>query len=106
VRRRLAGDPGGETTGSVVQVNAVARTADGYLAPGAIDLSARAGAIQVEIPADYQALKSAAPDLALEWRLAVRKMAETYFAAGYVVVDALHTRTPEGERSTYILRAE
>ncbi|MFN2182504.1 MAG: hypothetical protein ACK2UU_00875 [Anaerolineae bacterium] len=106
VRSRLAGNLGGERLGEVVQVNAAARTTDGYLAPGALNLSTSAGAVRVEIPADYQALKSAAPDLALEWRLAVREIAETYFAAGYVVVDVLHTRTPEGERSSYILRAE
>jgi predicted GNAT superfamily acetyltransferase len=106
VLRRLAGDLSGESGDAVVQANAAVRRADGYLAPGVIDLGARTGAIRIEIPADYQVLKSAAPDLALEWRLAVREMAESYFAAGYVVDDVFHTRTPEGERSTYILRAE
>lgn len=104
--RRLAGDSGGEVAGSVAQVNATARTREGILAPGALTLNEESPTIQFEIPSDFQAIKLAAPELALEWRLAVRKLCEAYFAAGYVVVDHLHARTSAGERSYYILQAD
>jgi chorismate synthase len=105
VCRRLAGDSGGEIAGPVALLNATALTHEGTLAPGAISLNERSPTVRFEIPADFQAIKSAAPELALEWRLAVRKICEAYFAAGYTVVDHLHIRTPAGERSYYMLQA-
>ncbi len=106
VRQCLAGDLGRRLAAPIVQVNATARTAEGYLMPGAICLKENARTIRFEIPTDYQALKADAPALALEWRLAVRRISEAYFAAGYVVADFLHCRTQEGERSYYILQAD
>jgi chorismate synthase len=105
VRQCLAGDSGRRLADPVVQVNATARTSEGYLTPGAICLKENARTIRSEIPADYQALKADDPALALEWRLAVRRISEAYFAAGYVVADFSHCRTQEGERSYYILQA-
>ena len=61
--------------------------------------------IQVEIPADYQAIKAADHGLALEWRLAMRQVFEAYFAAGYMAVDLTSQRTDAGRRSFHILRA-
>ena len=106
VRRRLAGDSGERFTDSVVQVNAAAYTPSGHLLPGPISLNEKARTIRFEIPANYQALKTAAPDLALEWRLAVRRICETYFAMGYTVVDFCHFRTQDGQHSYYTLRAD
>lgn len=105
VRRRLVGDPGKQPADPVVQVNAVARSAEGYLMPGMLNLGIDAHTTRFEIPADYQALKAADPALALEWRLAVRRICETYFAEGYTVVDFYHHRTHDGERSYYVLQA-
>ena len=87
-------------------VNATAHTAEGYLTPGAICLKENTRTIRFEIPADYQALKADDPALALEWRLAVRRISEAYFAAGYTVADFFHCRTRDGERSYYILQAD
>lgn len=106
VRQRLAGDSVRQLADPVVQVNATARTAEGYLMPGAISLNENARMIRFEIPADFQVLKAAAPALALEWRLAVRRISEAYFAAGYTVVDFCHHRTHEGGRSYYILQVD
>ena len=106
VRQCLAGDSGGRLADPIVQVNATAHTAGGYLTPGAICLKENARTIRFEIPADYQALKADDPALALEWRLAVRRISEAYFASGYVVADFSHCRTQEGERSYYILQAD
>ena len=106
VCRRLAGDPGKQPLDPVVQVNATARTAKGYLMPGTVNSEIDARTIRFEIPADYQALKAADPALALEWRLAVRRICEHYFAAGYVVVDFYHQRTQGGGRSYYVLEAD
>jgi predicted GNAT superfamily acetyltransferase len=44
----------------------------------------------VEIPADFQTLKAALPDLALEWRLHSRQVFEELFARGYLVTDFVH----------------
>jgi hypothetical protein len=74
-------------------------------AEGVWRYDADAHLLRVEIPADYQAIKSGDPGLALEWRLAMRQVFEAYFAAGYTVVDFGHKA--EGDpRSFYILRAD
>lgn len=106
VGQHLTGDSGKPIASQIVQVNATTRTSEGYLVPGAISLKANARTIRVEIPADYQALKTADPALAFEWRLAVRRISEAYFAAGYAVVDFLHSGTCKGQRSYYILQAD
>jgi len=106
VRQCLAGDLVRRLADPIVQVNATARTPEGYLMPGAFSLNENARTIQFEIPADFQGLKSAAPALALEWRLAVRRICEAYFAAGYTVTNFHHHRTHEGGRSYYILQAD
>jgi chorismate synthase len=111
----IAGDPPGQHlprqqsdwVGSpVFGANATSRTSGGLLAPGSLALETGAPAVRVEIPADYQAIKAADPGLALEWRLAMRQVFETYFAAGYTVVDFLSRQTGHSRRSFYILRAD
>lgn len=102
VARRLAAQDGGPPAGSI-PVNVTCPAAGGFRQPGRIDLSLDAPAVEVEVPADYQALKSRAPALALEWRLATRHMFETYFTAGYVAVDLAHRRTAGERRSYYLL---
>ena len=58
--------------------------------------------ILIQIPSDFQALKAADRNLALEWRLCTRALFEEVFAKGYVVTDLLM----EGERSYYLLESE
>ena len=53
----------------------------------------------VEIPSDFQRLKAANKNLALEWRLGARALFEEAFANGYTATDLLAS----GERSYYLL---
>src|SRR5262245_22306570 len=53
----------------------------------------------VEIPSDFQRLKAADKNLALEWRLGARALFEEAFANGYTATDLLAS----GERSYYLL---
>lgn len=96
VARRLAGEPGAEAP-EVTPVHITRRTVAGFRAPGEPALDLDAPAIEVEIPADYQAIKAADPELALAWRLATRAMFEHYFARGYTVVE-FTSRLQAGER--------
>jgi len=61
--------------------------------------------LAVEIPADYQAVKAADPELALAWRLATRQALEACFAAGYLVVEMAGERSAGG-RAYYILQRD
>jgi predicted GNAT superfamily acetyltransferase len=59
---------------------------------GEPDLSRDERRLRIEIPADFARMLADAPDLALAWRHAARRVFHTYFARGYRVVDL------EGER--------
>jgi predicted GNAT superfamily acetyltransferase len=106
VVRRLAGQPPVPDLAGAMAVNAVERTAAGLLAPGALTLDAGEDVLRVEIPADYGAIKTADPALAMAWRLATRELFETYFGGGYVVVDFVSEREGKGRRSYYLLERE
>src|SRR5262249_11659137 len=58
--------------------------------------------ILIQIPSDFQSLKAADGNLALEWRLHTRALFEEAFAKGYEVTDLL----VEGGRSYYLLEVE
>jgi chorismate synthase len=105
VQRRLADAEGERLPSPAVRANRTRRTAAGFLEPGALTLAAGPAVVLVEIPADYQAVKAAAPALALEWRQATRHLFEFYFAAGYGTVDFLSERIEGDRRSYYVLRA-
>jgi chorismate synthase len=102
VRRCLDGQARPPLPRPAIQADATRRTYRGLLEPGEMTLDAAAGVVEVEIPANYQAIKSSDPALALEWRLAVRPVFEFYFAAGYTVVD-LASRSSGGERRSFYL---
>jgi predicted GNAT superfamily acetyltransferase len=60
----------------------------------------------VEIPPDFQQLRSAQKSLALEWRLHTRLLFEMLFKLGYLVTDFIHlpaSRGSSSERSFYVL---
>lgn len=80
--------------------------AAGLLAPGGLHLEAGEARVAVEIPANYQAVKTADPGLALAWRLAARQALEACFAAGYQVIDMLWSRSAPGGRACYILQRD
>lgn len=106
VERRLAGEAEEPVLGSACQVNATGHTRGGLLTPGGLADRLEAPILRVEIPADIQSIKSADPGLAREWRLAMRQVFETCFAAGYTVVEFSSHKTDSGRQSFYILRAE
>ena len=57
----------------------------------------------LEFPADFQAIKRADNALAVAWRLHVRELCETAFAAGYTVIDYAQEPGPPA-RSFYVLQ--
>ncbi len=68
------------------------RGGEPWLEPGAADLDVDAARLLVEIPAGFTEMLARRPDLALEWRLATRRVFQTYFARGYRAVDFLFER--------------
>lgn len=56
----------------------------------------------VEIPAEFQEMKAAQPELALAWRLHSRALFEESFARGYLVTDFVHL-PGNRPRSFYVL---
>jgi predicted GNAT superfamily acetyltransferase len=56
----------------------------------------------IQIPADFQALKTASMELARAWRLHTRTLFEAAFARGYVVTDLLF----EDGQSCYLLEKD
>jgi predicted GNAT superfamily acetyltransferase len=64
-----------------------------------LDLDARR--VLVEIPAGYNVMQLENPELALQWRLASRRIFQTYFARGYRAVDFYLSR--EASRGHYLL---
>lgn len=56
----------------------------------------------VEIPADFQAMRSTNPQLALNWRFHSRQIFQTCFALGYIVTDLIFD-PGESPRSFYVL---
>ena len=57
----------------------------------------------LEIPANFQAIKSADMDLARAWRRHTRDLFEAAFAAGFLVTDFFHETFPDRPRSFYAL---
>ena len=61
--------------------------------------------ILLEIPAGIHPIKESNMDLAMDWRMKVRKAFETYFAKGYIVVDLISTVSRTGQRrNQYVLQ--
>jgi predicted GNAT superfamily acetyltransferase len=105
VVQRLAGERNPPLADAVV-ANITRPVAGGFREPGKLALDLDAPAIQIEVPANYQAIKAGAPPLALEWRLAAREMFETYFGEGYTAVDFCRRQAGGSRRSFYILARE
>jgi predicted GNAT superfamily acetyltransferase len=87
----------------VLTVEPVGRTrpAGEWLAPAAVDLAVDARRVSVEIPTGFSEMLSAAPDLALEWRMTTRELFTTYFARGYQAVEFFLDRA--ARKGTYLL---
>lgn len=81
--RQGAPRPPGDTAPVVL---AAGRDGQGRPCPSPFTMPGGATAL-LEIPANIQQLKRVAPELALQWRLAVRDACERLFAAGYGAMD-------------------
>jgi chorismate synthase len=90
VERRIASDgaalmrDASVTSAPVVNPS---RGAGERLRPGAADLGIDARRLLVEIPVGFSEMQTTDAALALEWRLAVRSIFQTYFSKGYRAVD-------------------
>lgn len=102
VAQCLGGPRRGPTAEALV-ANTSRPVRGGFRAPGDMDLRLDLPAIQIEVPYDYQAMRTYLPGLALEWRLAGRELFETYFSAGYAAVHFHSQRAEGGGRSYYVL---
>lgn len=68
------------------------------------NLALKADTLQMEIPANIHPVKAANMELALDWRMKVRKAFETYFDKGYILTDFV-SFTERGERrNRYLLQ--
>ena len=68
---------------------------------GAIDLEIDDRRLLVEIPMGFTGMLAKAPELALAWRMATRRIFTTYFARGLRAVDFLLDRN--GRKGAYLL---
>jgi predicted GNAT superfamily acetyltransferase len=85
-------------------VNPSTFTADGLLRLPQRFADGGGGLALVEIPADFQGLKSGAMPLARDWRLRTRDLFEGLFKRGYYVIDFLHQAAgPESRARSYYL---
>jgi predicted GNAT superfamily acetyltransferase len=75
------------------------RSETGDRAPGA-------EAILIEIPADFQVIKSADMGLAREWRAQIREIFENCFNSGYVATDFISEVQGKQRRNFYLLQRD
>ncbi len=104
VERRLAsGGLGAVRTPEAVDAPLanVTRACGPWLEPVREDLALTATRVMVEIPAGFTEMQATDPALALQWRMATRRIFESYFARGYRAVDFL--LNPEEGRGKYLL---
>ncbi|MFN8499882.1 MAG: DUF309 domain-containing protein [Anaerolineae bacterium] len=73
-------------------------------APGSLDVSVTAPEILIQVPYNFQSVKSADLGLALAWRLHTREAFEHYFAHDYSAVAMLRGETADGKAAFYRLR--
>jgi predicted GNAT superfamily acetyltransferase len=104
VRQSLRGERDPDASFALELANRTGRSSSGLLTPGPLALKTGLESVLYEIPSDFQRIKTLAPDLACEWRLATREAFEAFFAAGYVATDFC-SRVTGGERhSAYVLQ--
>ena len=68
------------------------------------DLSLNSPMVLLETPADIHPVKEANMELALDWRMKVRKAFVSYFAKGYLAVDFVSTVERGQRRNRYVLQ--
>jgi predicted GNAT superfamily acetyltransferase len=70
------------------------------------DRASGAKALLIEIPADFQAIKSADMGLAREWRAQTREIFQDYFSAGYVAAEFISEVRGKRRRNFYLLQRD
>jgi predicted GNAT superfamily acetyltransferase len=87
-------------------INPTYLNTSGLTAPGPSvlppDLPKSFPIVMVEIPTDFQAMRTQDIDLAATWRVSTREIFEAYFLAGYFVTDFVYDPLPTNH-SYYIL---
>jgi len=90
--------------GRTVLINEAEFDEAGIPAPPATFVESDANLILVEIPSDFQAVKTQDMDVAREWRAHTRVLFEHYFEHKYIVTDFARRTDEEGrERAYYVL---
>jgi len=90
VERRIASDGVALMRDASISSAPVAnpsRDAGGRLVPGTANLTLDARRVLVEIPIGFSDMQTTDPGLALDWRLAIRSIFQTYLSNGYRAVD-------------------
>jgi predicted GNAT superfamily acetyltransferase len=100
VAERLRGASPLATVLTVEPVNR-ARPVGEWLEPDAVDLSVDAKRISVEVPIGFTTMLASVPELALEWRMATRRLFTTYFSRGFRAVEFFLNR--EARKGAYLL---
>ncbi len=100
VRRRLAGDRAESFDWRALPAAVVADTAGTWPEPSSVEPCAGSDAVRIAIPANAQALRRAAPELAGRWQAAARAAFLALLGQGYVVVEVVR----DGSVSHYVLR--
>lgn len=72
-----------------------------WLEPSDGELAYDTRRVLVEIPTGFSDMQAQAPELALRWRMATRRIFQSYFARGYRAVDFFLSR--EARRGHYLL---
>jgi predicted GNAT superfamily acetyltransferase len=72
-----------------------------WLEPVEGELGHEVRRVLVEIPIGFGDMQLKAPDLALQWRMATRRIFQSYFGRGYLAVDFFLSR--EARRGHYLL---
>ncbi|MFN8470762.1 MAG: DUF309 domain-containing protein [Anaerolineae bacterium] len=93
-----------ETVQALPIVNPAQPSLGGPAAPGTLDVSVEAPEILIQVPYNFQSVKSADLDLARAWRLHTREAFEHFFARDYSAVAMLRGETADGKAAFYRLR--
>jgi predicted GNAT superfamily acetyltransferase len=99
VKRRLAGGDGGEMD----EAELTRLVSEREVRPGNILVGEGPTRVWVEIPADYQAIRTSDPAPAAEWRTATREALEAQIERGYVVSDLACPTVLGARRCFYLL---
>jgi predicted GNAT superfamily acetyltransferase len=75
-----------------------------WLIPGDAALNSDARRVLVEIPTGFTTMQAQNPELALRWRMATRRIFQSYFGRGFRAVDFFLSR--EAARGHYLLAQE